>query len=452
MRSSPCWELTWNLSPPLDIISNPNLLTPNQSSMETDATGWTPDGVGNAPGNSYYIYGTAAGSVPLVGVSCLEGHASGVPTINAGYITTPYTTAAVTPTHTYRASVWFRNYWGSMYGIPSIVWYNSGGTQIGSDSGATVGTSGGYPNGVSEWQQLTVEAVAPSGAAYAALDVFLGENGVPYTYSTDYVSDRPHYLDAAELRDTLVIASVNPRPTTIARSVVIPTPNILTTPQNRTVTPSTIARSVVVPTPTVVGGTSFTPTDITGSVIWWDFSVAASNLWQNTIRSTVVTTDGQFIQGVTDKSGAGHHGQSGGTTGSSPLYKTAIINGKSVARFDGTDDFLGNFCSVHSRRDLEHLHRREEAQRRAGVQSVPLVDGDGPRHARDVLGNGLGVPVLREQHIDRGVAGRNADERELRLGRLHRDGERGGEGPDQRRRGNFVQPDDGFSTSTSDLP
>lgn len=332
VNDSQNWELTWNLAPPLDVISNPNLLTPNQSSIETDATGWYVSFTESPPGNGVVITGRTAGPyAAYIGDYGLEFHSYGTPQIQGAIRTTPYTTAAVTPTHTYRASAWIRDAgWLTDYWYIRIFFYNSGGSVI---ANMENGPFGPYYSGSAEWQQGTVEAVAPTNAAYAAVELVVVETDSPGG------SGHVYFVDAVELRDTLVIASINPQPATIARAVTIPAPTILTTPQNRTVTPATIARAVVVPTPTVSGGTSFTPTDISGLKAWYDFSVAASNLWQNSARTTPISADGQGIQGVTDKSGQGKH-LVVTTSSQAPQYKTAIINGKSIARFDGSSDVM----------------------------------------------------------------------------------------------------------------
>ena len=192
------WEVTWNLAPPLGRVYNPNLLTENQSTMETDTSGWVVTEVFfDFLGYTYVIDGLASGSVPLAGTYALEMRAAGVPTIGGTVATTPYNTASVEVGETYRASAWVRSYWGSIYWNVGIRWYNSGGTLISADAGAYIGLVGGYPDGVTEWRQGTAEAVAPVGAAYAAVSVTVYEQG---EYWIGGYIDRPHFIDSAELR------------------------------------------------------------------------------------------------------------------------------------------------------------------------------------------------------------------------------------------------------------
>lgn len=347
VNDSQNWELTWNLSPPLDIISNPNLLTPNQSSIETDASGWIVSYTGVPPGNGIVIDGRAAGPYSaFVGNYGLGLHTYGTAQIQGGIRTTPYTTAAVIPTHTYRASAWVRDAaWLRDYWYVWINFHNAGGTVISQTNGPVFGP---LISGSSEWQQGTCEAVAPTGAAYATVELHVVENDD---------GGHSYWVDAVELRDTLVIASINPQPATIARAVTLPAPTILTTPQNRTVSPPTIARAAALPAPSIV---TFVPTNVTGCIAWWDFSVAASNLWQDTARTTAITADGQSIAGVTDKSGTAHHASST-VSGERPLYKTAIINGKSVARFDGTDDWLMTTITADATQTLFVVGKKRSA-------------------------------------------------------------------------------------------
>jgi len=77
---------------------------------------------------------------------------------------------------------------------------------------------------------------------------------------------------------------------------------------------------------------AFVPTDISGCLLWYDFSDA--NYLFTDAGSTKVSSDGDAIYQVNDKSGNNYHGVQT-TLASRPLYKTGIQNSKSIARFDG---------------------------------------------------------------------------------------------------------------------
>jgi hypothetical protein len=73
-------------------------------------------------------------------------------------------------------------------------------------------------------------------------------------------------------------------------------------------------------------GVAVVPTDIPGCKSWLK-------------ADSLVANDGDAIQTWTDSSGAGTS-PTQATVGKRPLYKTNIVNGKPVLRFDGVDDFL----------------------------------------------------------------------------------------------------------------
>jgi hypothetical protein len=84
----------------------------------------------------------------------------------------------------------------------------------------------------------------------------------------------------------------------------------------------------------------FNPKSISGLVSWHDASVQSS-LWQNSTRTTPVTSNNDPIGGWDDLSGNGYHIIQS-TNGSRPLYKTSMLNNLPVIRADGVDDYLTN--------------------------------------------------------------------------------------------------------------
>ena len=83
--------------------------------------------------------------------------------------------------------------------------------------------------------------------------------------------------------------------------------------------------------------TAFVPTDITGCKLWLDFS-DADYLFTDA-GTTKVSTDGDAIYQVNDKSGNGYHAVQL-TAGYRPLYKLNMQNGLSIGYFDGSDDHM----------------------------------------------------------------------------------------------------------------
>jgi hypothetical protein len=186
VNGSQDWGVTWNLTPPLSVVSNPNLLTASQSGFEDGSTsGWTVTFTGSPPGNGISIIGIAGPNVPLVGQYAMEVRTFGIAAIQGAVATTPYTTAPVVPGQTYRMSAWVRSYFGTVYWLASIRWYNAGGAIISEPQNLV------FTLGVTEWTNGSIEAIAPVGAAYAAAQVYIVENDT---------GGHPAYIDAVELR------------------------------------------------------------------------------------------------------------------------------------------------------------------------------------------------------------------------------------------------------------
>lgn len=72
---------------------------------------------------------------------------------------------------------------------------------------------------------------------------------------------------------------------------------------------------------------AFLPTDLSGLVLWLRADTIADRL------------DGDTVQTWKDESGQGNH-MTQATAAKRPIYKTGIVNGKPVVRFDGADDVL----------------------------------------------------------------------------------------------------------------
>jgi len=80
------------------------------------------------------------------------------------------------------------------------------------------------------------------------------------------------------------------------------------------------------------------PTDIANLLSWLDAS-DPTTLFTDSGLTTPVTSDGDPVGGWVKSGGQFQAGQSTGSR--RPQYKTNVINGLSVVRFDGSDDFMG---------------------------------------------------------------------------------------------------------------
>lgn len=90
--------------------------------------------------------------------------------------------------------------------------------------------------------------------------------------------------------------------------------------------------------PPSAGGGGFAPTDLSNLTLWLDAS-DTSTLYQNTLCTTAVSSDGDPVGCWQDKSGNSRHVVQA-IAGNKLTYKTSIQNGLSILRGDGTADRL----------------------------------------------------------------------------------------------------------------
>lgn len=80
------------------------------------------------------------------------------------------------------------------------------------------------------------------------------------------------------------------------------------------------------------------PTDIANLEVWLDAS-DINTLWQDSGKSTPITTDGQTVGAIEDKSTNGNDFLAD-SAAKEPTYKENIFNSLSVLRFDGSSDWM----------------------------------------------------------------------------------------------------------------
>ncbi len=92
------------------------------------------------------------------------------------------------------------------------------------------------------------------------------------------------------------------------------------------------------------------PSRVLGPLLW-HFDLTGV-LWTTTGRTVRVVNDADPI-GRADPYRPGKAGFGQATAGKRPLYKTAVVNGLAVARFDGVDDWLdGDLTPLTSKRAI----------------------------------------------------------------------------------------------------
>jgi hypothetical protein len=101
--------------------------------------------------------------------------------------------------------------------------------------------------------------------------------------------------------------------------------------------------------PVVLSGAAededFDPSSVTGLVRDWDFA-DTTKLYTDIAHTTSVTADGDPIGSIVDGVGGTVYLTASGDDTTRPTYETGIQNGLSVARFDGSNDYLSNATAI----------------------------------------------------------------------------------------------------------
>lgn len=153
-----------------------NLLTPNQASVETDATGWVAN-LNCTLSRSTLQFLDGAASLAIMGTA-----------IGQSIATTTVGTGAVVPSQSYTAafSVWAATVARTVRS--RIDWYTAASGYISSTEGALIADT------TTGWTAYTLTAVAPATAAFASVAVDITD--------VTKLAAEVHYVDRASLRKT----------------------------------------------------------------------------------------------------------------------------------------------------------------------------------------------------------------------------------------------------------
>jgi hypothetical protein len=93
------------------------------------------------------------------------------------------------------------------------------------------------------------------------------------------------------------------------------------------------------------GAAAFSPSSIAGYSRDWNFA-DATKLYTDIAHTTSVTADGDPIGSIVDGVGGTVYLAAPADNTTRPTYETGIQNGLSVARFDGSNDYLTNVTAI----------------------------------------------------------------------------------------------------------
>jgi hypothetical protein len=160
---------------------SPNLVTPNQASIETDATGWiTGSGTPTlARSTAQFLDGAASLSIIAVAAG---------PAAMSAYLN-PLTTVSVIPGKSYTAKISFRTAVTARSCSARILWMNAASGFVSASVGTSVGDT------TSGWTEGTVTGVAPATAAYGRIEAYIDA----------VVAGEEHFIDRISLAETPVV-------------------------------------------------------------------------------------------------------------------------------------------------------------------------------------------------------------------------------------------------------